>query len=105
MMSGITFRTGGSPTPVPIDAISHDSPVKVGLVLVLLAAAGTAGTAHWRLGEAEQDLKQHIETATRSDHTQELRLQALEKDYQAISKTLDRIDSKLDQLINPKRPR
>lgn len=90
---------------MPVDAISHDSPMKVGLVLVLLAAAGIAATAHWRLGEAEQNLKQHVETATRSDHTQELRLQALEKDYQAISKTLDRIDAKLDQLINPPQKR
>jgi len=88
-------------SPSPTEAIGHESPVKLGLVLAMLAAAGIAATTYFRVEQSETKL----ETATRSNHSQELRLQALEKDYAAISKALDRIDAKLDQLLVPVAPR
>lgn len=83
---------------VPTEALSHDSTVKVGLVVVLLGLAGTAGAAHYRLGKAEQDIAEvkamAVDTAretTRASQAHELRLQRIDDKLEVMSLTLTEI--------------
>lgn len=97
MVNGGT--SGEHVVPTIINQSTH---VPLGWVLsgvgALLVLAATAGSAHWRLGEAEKD----VETLHMTVHAMQaerdtlfLRLQRVEDSTTRIEKVVERIEAKL----------
>lgn len=83
--------------------IGTSSPVTIGLVITLLGVAFVAGGAHIRLGIQSDEvaaLKAKADKASDASQDVVLRVQRVEDAVEAINKTLNSIDRKLDRALN-----
>lgn len=72
----------------------------VSILLSLSSAIGTAAVAHYRLTQLEEkwsEFKTDHETHVKVETAHDLRIQAVELGLANISRTLDRIEVKLDR--------
>lgn len=104
------MHTGETPA-APEKPLNNNSYVSIGLVIILLGAAATAGSAHWRLQSVEKAQADHevesradARAQTAKDAAQDLAItsqaerQATQgRDIDAILKKVDRIDQRMER--------
>lgn len=87
----------GETTLIPREPIGDSTPVRLGLVIILLCAAAAAGRALFRQEAFEEEQKiaraerKELDAASR---TQELRIQRVEDAVQTTAKALEAIDAR-----------
>lgn len=99
-MDTIVTTTGEH--PAHREPLSESTPVRLGLVLLLAGALCTAAVAVYRVGEAERRLDRSDESlATAHERIAALTTSSARAADQlaALKQALDRIDSKLDRLL------